>query len=1656
MASRPTRSGSSKKRAFLKKFIGANSVTKCRREARKMHVERLEDRRYMASDLSSTSQQSGPPPALEFPLQTGRFSDFEAYKNYWGAYQAWSNYGGGPDYPDGYGGATSGSNQSASASGRSAGTTARTAEGLNQNVVVNEFDASNNLNGSGQVVPINSTDPNLGTAVIFGSLASSSSGIADIDHYTLNLRGGDIFDVRYSSGIFGLVSLQLVDSSGSLLAQSLDTPGDSYGVTNPLTTDGSISYAYVIPRDGTYQLRVSGAEDGAYEIRTRVLRNPIESEIVGTMPEIFLDFDGALVNRTEFGFSGLFTGVIADVPALQDSFSTGVFTFNFSAAEYNQMIDLIVSQVVEDFNGSIPVLGANGDFINDGVAGNFAVRVTNSRDHGDRSNLPHVTHVVVGGSAIAFFESAAAAGIIGVAPNIDVGNFDTTQTVMVFASDHAAFGVFTPRTNGATVVQVLAENMSDTISHEVGHSLGLWHTNPFNNIDTMMDPFAIPVEGPDGIYGNADDIELEFTPDEYRIATPLIPGLPGEFLVGFEDQAATVSHNLVSGTRGAKVTGLVYNDRNRNSSYQTSEGGLSGQTVYVDTNNNSQLDTGELRTRTGSDGTFAISIPPGATTIRLLAGTGFVLTAGSAQVSGSIDQVIPNVRLGQAAVAQPINGYKWKDIDGDGIRDEGEPGIGDVYIYADLDGDDRPDLNEPGTLTRFDGSFTLEAPSSDVSASYAIREVIGPGFVQTFPASGEHIITASTPRPLTGINFGNQPARDFGDLPSPFRTTEAANGASHGVRTGLSLGVALDVDADGLPTANARGDDNTNVDDEDGVLLQAPLVVGANNNRFNITVTNTTGAEAYLQGWMDFNGDGDFNDVNEQIIRDRVATTGGVLFSIPRGSVVGNVPARFRISTDTGVGPNGAVDDGEVEDYIFQTLSVLRYTLPDSFDANRNSSLGQNVFDVRANDPISSYEGFTSQIISVSKGTRGGTVTTNGDIVRYKPPTGFVGTDVFTYRLRISNGVVVTETVMVDVDFRFNSPQGIDDSYDVSVNSDSIPLDVLGNDAEGQNGELTIDTVSTPSEGGTATISSNGRRINYRPAPGFEGTETFTYRGIDSSGARTATTRVTIHVLPGDRDDDQVEFSLGFRNLDGQTVTRITQGQSFYVDVFVDDIRPSAAGNPGVFAAYMDLIYNSELVLPSRPLTGSSFSFYNRFASPYTVAQTGSDSLPGIIDELGATASNTRNRAQKVRLTTLKFDARTAGVATFFPDPAESAASDVHMNNATTVTVPEIRTRYVRSAIEVLANPTVFPQAVDDSLPRQLAVNSNDNIIRVLANDTVGANGPVRITNVMQPANGSVRIDNRGTADPSDDILRFNTGSVRSTEQFKYTIVDQRGYESTGNVTIQVGTTTGDDQVRLRLQVTDLLGNPISSIAVDEKFQLRGYVDDLRTGIAEPGLFAAFQDILFSDKNLASVDTENNDRGFAVRFANKYQAAESGDIRVPGIINELGSQQTNPGVPTGAAEQLQFIVTLTARQAGSLTFIGDPADLSPLSDTLYYDVVAPIDPSRIQYTRATVAITAAAAARTASTGSVDVSTVKTSSSLSARTAVTSAEGEAKVATTSQSSANSTASSAGVASGVSTANNVPVKRTSSIADALKASIDSELEAAINALAGDKGR
>src|SRR5262249_22464270 len=154
---------------------------------------------------------------------------------------------------------------------------------------------------------------------------------------------------------------------------------------------------------------------------------------------------------------------------------------------------------------------------------------------------PNVSRVIIGGTRDEFGVQT----VLAMAPGIDVGNFDTSETAVALLDilsdpDDPRSLHYVPLGAGATMIDLIGVTVGNIVSHEAGHFFGNWHTDPF------LSPFNIMAQygglfdlGPDGTFGTADDGDIDFGRGMYSRL---------EDFVGVEDTLNTIAFGLSTGT----------------------------------------------------------------------------------------------------------------------------------------------------------------------------------------------------------------------------------------------------------------------------------------------------------------------------------------------------------------------------------------------------------------------------------------------------------------------------------------------------------------------------------------------------------------------------------------------------------------------------------------------------------------------------------------------------------------------------------------------------------------------------------------------------------------------------------------------------------------------------------------------------------------------------------------------------------------------------------------------------------------------------------------------------------------------------------------------------------------------------------------------------
>jgi len=435
--------------------------------------------------------------------------------------------------------------------------------------------------------------------------------------------------------------------------------------------------------------------------------------------------------------------------------------------------------------------------------------------------------------------------------------------------------------------------------------------------------------------------------------------------------------------------------------------------------------------------------------------------------------------------------------------------------------------NNGGTATT-DGSTITYSPVTDFTGTETFTYTINDGTLGAF---------SSTLVSVT-VNDINDPPTANDD---PFTVNEDSTDNNFDVRANDSTfpdntGEVLTITAVGTPdnggTANIVG----------GVIVYAPATDFFGTETFTYTINDgTLGSDDTATVTVTVDGVNDPPTANDDSLSVDEDSANNSLDVLANDSISPDTGEILTITT-VGTPDNGgtATTDGftityspsadffgieeftyTITDGIFDDTATVTVTVDnvndpptandDPFTVSEDSP--NNSLDVLANDSISPDTGETLTITTVGTPNNGGTATTDGSTITYTPFSMFFGTETFTYTINDGTpGSDDTATVTVTVDGVNDPPTANDDSLSVDEDSANNSLDVLANDSiSPDTGEtLTITTVGTPNNGGTAT--TDGLTITYNPAPDFFGTEIFTYTINDGTPGSDDTATVTVTV----------------------------------------------------------------------------------------------------------------------------------------------------------------------------------------------------------------------------------------------------------------------------------------------------------------------------------------------------------------------------------------------------------------------------------------------------------------------------------------------------------------------------------------------------------------
>ncbi|HJQ78772.1 MAG TPA: Ig-like domain-containing protein, partial [Lacipirellulaceae bacterium] len=487
--------------------------------------------------------------------------------------------------------------------------------------------------------------------------------------------------------------------------------------------------------------------------------------------------------------------------------------------------------------------------------------------------------------------------------------------------------------------------------------------------------------------------------------------------------------------------------------------------------------------------------------------------------------------------------------------------------------------------------------------------------------------------------------------------------------------------------------------------------------------------------------------------------------------------------------------------YVVDELYPAQVTIriPETLKSDRYEFVKHDpptTLNVLANDPFWPGYAGDQRITHVTQSRLGATIeiSSDGKALIYTQPADFgdfeyygTATDSFKY--------VVDGSYEGDVTIYLHRPVQ-DDSFSVDENSIDFFYDVLQNDTyrdlENQIHDVIdqVTSVTQSEEGGTVSIAPGGQGILYTPAPGFTGSDSFTYI---ADGLHEA--RVTVNVTRPVRDD---YINTGvYQDTPGAVLNVLANdflGNGYTGPRLITAVGPTsnggtvsirsdgksllytaAAGYTGsdTFTYTVDGELEANVTVQVTPLAqGDYYQFYPDAAQPYSLHVLANDHFgrgyagPAVITAVELISADGQVSIQNGR--TLLFDPATAGshVIRYTVDGKYETTVSVWIHNV------------------VNADSFVVDQ------------NSATNRLDVLANDFQASYypyyfypGPKLITGVTQSAHGgtvTIAADGRSVSyEPPDD---FHGG-----DSFTYTV---DGF-MTATVSVEIIRRVRDDQFRV-------------------------------------------------------------------------------------------------------------------------------------------------------------------------------------------------------------------------------------------------------------------
>ncbi len=653
-----------------------------------------------------------------------------------------------------------------------------------------------------------------------------------------------------------------------------------------------------------------------------------------------------------------------------------------------------------------------------------------------------------------------------------LGGVDMTDTTFDDEADTPIWAGVAPYTGQFQPVMPLAtligENPNGTWTLEVTDSAS-WDTGMLNSWSISITVPSL-VEQATLTDGDGNYAFPDLSPGTYVVAEVVEDGWVQLAPAGGTHQIAIQSGDLVTdvnfgNAEGAEIHGVKWHDLNGDGIRDPGEPGLLGWTIstFLDLDGDGELGDGEstLLAVTGPDGSYSFTgLMPGDHVVAELSQPGwsqtapvgetYQLTLGRGQVAQDID--FGNARSGE------IHGLKWHDLNNNGIMNVNEPLLEGWVIFLDANDNGARDPDEVLATTDVDGAYAFTGLRP---GTYTVAEIVQPGWEQSSPVGGTHLVTVMSGDAVTGVNFGN------------VKLGEVRGGKFH------------DLNADGLWDAGEPGlagwtifsDQNLN-----GLLDAGEPFATTDVNGDYVLLGLELGTHVVTEqpqvGWM------------------QSAPAGGTyqLDIVSGSAITGTDFGNYQYGQVSGIVFSDENHDGIQNDPVTEP-GLGGWQVAAFLDANGNGALdaGENEYFAITDAVTGGYD-----LTGLPPGAYLVSVELQGDTDFTWPAGG-------THQLTVNSGQAVG-----DMHFGIKRVPGVDD-LGVQTPEDQLVSDVVtGRDADGNLLHSGFEVVDGPAHAADLVMADDGS-FTYTPAADYNGLDSFTFRvGDGGEYSRLGTATVTV------------------------------------------------------------------------------------------------------------------------------------------------------------------------------------------------------------------------------------------------------------------------------------------------------------------------------------------------------------------------------------------------------------------------------------------------------------------------------------------------------------------------------------------------------------------